>query len=177
MQRSNGMNGYPNFIPLLGRRPQAWAMVEGSDAYPSVYGTVRFYQTTFGVVVAAEIMGLPRGDGPCGGPVFGFHIHENPRCTGNTADPFADAGSHYDRDGCPHPGHAGDMPPLFGAGGYAFSVFLTDRFTVDEIIGRGVIIHASPDDFTTQPGGNAGEKMACGVIREKVLKLPSATLK
>jgi Cu-Zn family superoxide dismutase len=36
---------------------------------------------------------------------------------------------------------------------------------VDEVIGRGVIIHGSPDDFTTQPSGNAGEKIACGVIR------------
>ncbi len=165
MQKSNGMNGYPNFGGLLGRRPQAWAVVRGSERYSSIRGEVRFYQTTFGVVVMAEILGLPDGDDPCRAPVFGFHIHEGGQCTGNAADLFADVGTHYTPDGCPHPYHAGDLPPLFGAGGYGFSVFLTDRFTVDEIIGRAVIIHGSPDDFTTQPAGNAGEKIACGMIR------------
>ena len=48
--------------------------------------------------------------------------------------------------------------------GYAFSAFLTDRFTVKEIVGRTVIMHSSPDDFTSQPSGNAGEKIACGEI-------------
>lgn len=165
MYNSNGMNGYPNFAGLLGRRPQARATVWGSEHYPSVRGTVRFYQTAFGVVVAAEIMGLPDTDDPCTAPVFAFHIHEGGQCTGNTTDPFANVGVHYNPDACLHPYHAGDLPPLFGAGGYAFSVFLTDRFTVDEIVGRAVIIHAGLDDFTTQPSGNAGEKMACGVIR------------
>ena len=65
---------------------------------------------------------------------------------------------------CPHPYHAGDMPPLFGANGYAFSAFLSDRFTVEEVIGKTVIFHEAPDDFVTQPSGNAGAKMACGVI-------------
>lgn len=41
---------------------------------------------------------------------------------------------------------------------------MTDRFTIDETIGKTVIIHAKPDDFVTQPSGNAGEKIACGVI-------------
>ena len=165
MNHRNGMNGFPNFAGLLSRRPQAWATVQGSDRYPSVYGTVRFYQTTYGVVVTAEIMGLPDTDDPCERPIFGFHIHEGGSCTGNASDPFADVGMHYDPDGCPHPYHAGDLPPLFGAGGDAYAVFLTDRFTVDEILGRAVILHGSPDDFTTQPSGNAGEKLACGVIR------------
>ena len=57
------------------------------------------------------------------------------------------------------------MPPLFGCNGAAFSVFLTDRITVNEIIGKTVIIHSDPDDFTSQPSGNAGTKIACGVIR------------
>ena len=43
--------------------------------------------------------------------------------------------------------------------------FLTDRFTLKEIIGRTVVIHSMPDDFTSQPSGNSGEKIACGVIK------------
>lgn len=79
-------------------------------------------------------------------------------------DPFADAMSHYDPRGCAHPYHAGDLPPLFGNNSFALSVFLTDRFSVHEVIGRTVIIHDHPDDFTTQPSGNSGTKIACGVI-------------
>ena len=72
---------------------------------------------------------------------------------------------HYNPHGCDHPYHAGDLPPLFETSGLALSAFLTDRFTVDEVIGRTVIIHDQPDDFTTQPSGNSGTKIACGVIR------------
>ena len=73
--------------------------------------------------------------------------------------------SHYDPDGCEHPCHAGDLPPLFGNDGYALSLFLTNRFSVEEVTGRVVIIHSHPDDLTTGPSGNSGEKIACGVIR------------
>lgn len=58
------------------------------------------------------------------------------------------------------------MPPLFSNRGYAFQAFLTDRFTVLEILGRTVIIHDGTDDFTSQPAGNAGARIACGVIRK-----------
>lgn len=59
---------------------------------------------------------------------------------------------------------AGDMSVLFGNNGYAFSVFLTNRFRLSDVIGKTVIIHKDPDDYITQPSGNAGEKIACGVI-------------
>ena len=162
MNRNN--QRYPNFGGLLSRRSQAWAEVKGSDAYPDIQGHVRFYQTPYGVVVVAELQGLPNPSGNCESPVFGFHIHEEGACSGNTEDPFANVGMHWNPYSCPHPYHAGDLPPLFGANGYAFSVFLTDRFAVEEIIGRSVIIHSHPDDFTTQPSGNSGAKMACGEI-------------
>ena len=74
--------------------------------------------------------------------------------------------THYNPNQCAHPYHAGDLPPLFGSNGYAFEAFLTDRFTVSEVIGRTVIIHSKPDDFSTQPSGNSGEKIACGEIRK-----------
>lgn len=57
------------------------------------------------------------------------------------------------------------MPPLMGTDGKAFSMFMTDRFTVNEVIGRTVIIHLHPDDFAAQPSGNSGEIIACGVIK------------
>lgn len=81
------------------------------------------------------------------------------------SDPFADAMSHYNPNGCGHPNHAGDLPLLFGNNGFALSLFLTNRFYIDEVIGRTVILHDHPDDFTTQPAGNSGTKIACGVIR------------
>ena len=65
---------------------------------------------------------------------------------------------------CLHPYHAGDMPPLFAVGSRAFLAFFTDRFTASEIFGKTVIVHDGRDDFTTQPSGNAGKKIACGVI-------------
>lgn len=149
---------------VLSRRPNAVAIIKGSDRYPEIKGRVLFHQMNDGVLVRAEIIGLPKGKGECNSPVFGFHLHGGKKCTGNEFDPFADAGEHYNPDDCPHPYHAGDMPPLFGANGKAFAMFLTERFKVTEIIGKTVIIHAKPDDFETQPSGDAGEKIACGVI-------------
>lgn len=160
------MRGFHRFAgSVLQRKPNACAALKGSSEYPDCSGTVRFYQTDSGVLVSAEVSGLPVGTEPCGERVLGFHIHSGEQCAGDAADPFAAALGHYDPDGCPHPAHAGDMPPLFSNRGYAFEVFLTDRFSVREVIGRTVIIHASPDDFTSQPSGNAGKKIACGQIR------------
>lgn len=141
----------------------AAAKLSGSDKYPEIYGTVTFKQTENGVMVCAEVFNLPKGE-ECGGKVFGFHIHEGTSCSGNEKDPFADAKGHYNPKNCPHPYHAGDLPPLFGNNGYAAMSVLTDRITVEEIIAKVIIVHSMPDDFTSQPSGNSGEKMACGVI-------------
>ena len=64
--------------------------------------------------LAAELFGLPFSDGVCMSPVFGFHIHSGAACSGTESDPFADTGTHYNPNDCPHPYHAGDLPPLFG---------------------------------------------------------------
>lgn len=154
-------------LSLLRCRPQAEARIAGSKSCPDLSGTVRFYQTGEGVIVLAEISGLPRADLPCHERIFGFHIHEGTGCSGNMEDPFAGAMSHYNPHGCAHPHHAGDLPPLFGNNGFAFSLFLTNRFSVEEVIGKTVIIHDQPDDFTSQPSGSSGTKIACGVIRKK----------
>lgn len=152
-------------FPILHGRPQASANITGSESCPNLSGTVQFYQVKEGVVVYAEVRGLPQTDAPCHGQIFGFHIHSGTDCGGSLDEPFADAMSHYNPDGCGHPHHAGDLPPLFGNNGLALCAFLTNRFSIDEVIGRTVIIHDHPDDFTTQPSGNSGTKIACGVIR------------
>ncbi len=149
---------YNSYLPI------AIAAIRGSAEYPCLRGTVHFQQTQLGVLVSAEVFGLPHGEGECKGGVFGFHIHSGDSCSGNAEDPFADAGVHYDTGSCPHPYHAGDLPPLFENRGYAYMSVLIDRFRVREIIGKTVIIHSQADDFTSQPSGNAGEKIACGRI-------------
>ena len=154
-----------NLYTTLRGLPDAAAVVRGSGDASRINGTVKFYQRENGALVAADIFGLPVSAEKCKNNIFAFHIHSGGECTGNGEDPFANAGTHYDPDNCPHPYHAGDMPPLFGsAGGRAFLAFFTDRFTVDEVVGKTAVIHDSPDDFTTQPSGNAGRKIACGVI-------------
>lgn len=165
----NHPSSYSHFrahlLSALRSRPQAEARIAGSESFSDISGMVRFYQTNEGVIVYAEITGLPHDNAPCHGRIFGFHIHAGDSCSGNMDDPFADSMSHYNPNGCEHPYHAGDLPPLFGNNGLAVSAVLTDRFFVDEIIGKTVIIHDHPDDFTTQPSGNSGTKIACGVIQ------------
>ena len=153
-----------NLRMVLNDLPMAVAFVRGNAEYPGINGTVKFFQTSKGTVVWAEIFGLPDLNQKCGNDIFAFHIHGGTSCTGNVKDSFADAGTHYNPTDCPHPYHAGDMPPLFSAKKTAILIFLTDCFTTDEVIGKTVIIHDSPDDFTTQPSGNAGQKIACGKI-------------
>lgn len=152
-------------LSVLRRRPDARAVISGSPEYPELHGTVRFYQTMQVVLVAAEVSGLPQGTEPCAQQFFGFHIHSGERCSGTEEEPFADADGHYNPDGCPHPNHRGDLPPLLGNRGRALQVFLTDYFRVREVLGRTVIVHAGADDFTSQPSGNAGKMIACGEIR------------
>ncbi len=142
-------------------RPQAVAWVRGNEAHPQISGLVKFYATQQGgVLVEAEIFGLPDLDTRYSSDFYAFHIHED----GNCSDHFDMTGGHYNPTDQPHPYHAGDLPPLMGNQGYAWSVFYDKRFTVPEIIGKSVIIHAERDDFTTQPSGDPGEKIACGVI-------------
>lgn len=161
---------YMNFVHILSKPPHAIARIKGSDDYPEILGITRFFQTNCGVLVATEATGLPYLPGSCEHFVFAFHIHEGDSCTGNSDDMFANARMHYNPAECPHPRHAGDLPPLFSNEGYALSIFLTNRFTVEEIIGRTIIIHASPDDFKTQPAGNAGERIGCGIIKYNSFK-------
>ncbi len=150
---------------VLQGSPRAAAVISGSKMYPDISGIVKFYHTHKGTVVYAEITGLPCSHKQCASNIFGFHIHSGTSCSGNKDDPFADALAHYSENDCPHPAHSGDLPPLFGNNGTALSVFLTNRFSIESVLGKAVIIHDSPDDFTSQPAGNSGKKIACGIIK------------
>ncbi len=154
------------YYPMLNikKRPYAFAIIKGNDEYPRINGIVFFYKVQAGVLISIQLKGLPMSDDICKKTIFAVHIHSGNSCTGNSTDPFADAMTHYNPDNCPHPYHAGDLPPIFGANGFGVSVFLTNRFSTEEIIGKTVIIHSAPDDFTTQPSGNSGTKIGCGVI-------------
>ena len=143
---------------------KAVAYIRGSSKYPLIHGSVSFDETSNGIIVTARIYDLPQAKNNCVGRFFGFHIHEGTSCTGNANDEFANSLSHYNPTNCPHPYHAGDLPPLLENNGYAYMSFLTNKFTLQDVIGKVVIIHSIPDDFTTQPSGNPGEKIACGKI-------------
>ena len=143
----------------------AAAMLAGGNGYPEIRGTALFQQKENGVLITVNVFGLPKGDSDCDNRIFAMHIHDGTSCTGTKEDEFADAGMHYNPKGCPHPQHAGDLPPLFGCDGMAYCSVLTNRFALSEVIGKTLIIHDQPDDFTTHPSGNSGKKIACGIIR------------
>lgn len=131
---------------MFWKKKQAIAYLNGE----TIKGKVTFVQKLTGVLVTAEIFGLPAQQEEWG--IHGFHIHEN--CTGG----------HYNPKNLTHPYHAGDLPPLFSNEGYAFLSFVTTRFIIADVIGKAVVIHDSPDDFTTQPAGNSGTRLVCAEI-------------
>lgn len=141
-----------------GAYSSAIAHICGSHEDSCIRGTIRFLQQCHGVLIEASITGLPRNE--LG--FFGFHIHEGENCCG---DGFPNTGGHYNPGKTLHPNHAGDLPPLLADWGKAYMKVYTERFCVDDIIGKTVVIHENADDFHTQPSGNAGRKIACGTIR------------
>ena len=148
--------------------PEAYAFLYGSSQNQNLSGAAYLYPIWGGTLMLVEVSGLPYSDEICSRRIFGFHIHEGDSCTGTKEDPFADTGEHFNPAGCKHPEHAGDLPPIFGNHGYAFSAFYTERFQPEEVVGKTLVIHNMPDDFQTQPSGNAGMKIACGEIKENM---------
>ena len=143
----------------------AKAIIRGGKKYPKINGTVYFNETKNGVIVTAKINNLPQSKNKCTGGFFGFHIHEGTSCTGNSEDEFANSKTHLNPTNCPHPFHIGDLPPLIENNGFSYMTVLIDKFKIKDILGKAVIIHDMPDDFTTQPSGNSGTKIACGIIK------------
>ena len=128
-------------------------------------GTVTFTRNGDRVHVIAEVSGLTSG-------AHGFHVHEKGDCSASDA---TSAGGHFNPGGQPHGNpaagahHAGDMPMLVAdaSGNAALDVTLSTIVLGSEansIVGRAVVVHKDPDDFKTQPAGNSGARVACGVI-------------
>jgi len=143
--------------------PQASAALAPTQGNTTT-GNVLFRQEGDGNVrVTAEISGLTPGS-------HGFHIHEKGDCSAPDA---TSAGGHFNPHQTQHgkagEGHAGDLPSLEAdANGNAkLDVVLSSITLAGEhsIVGRGLIVHAAPDDYTTQPTGNAGARVACAVIQ------------
>ncbi len=130
-------------------------------------GHIEFLQVGERVRVQAVVTGLAPGS------EHGFHVHEVGDCSAPDA---ASAKGHFNPFGKPHAHysaperHAGDLPPLKAdaQGRAAFEVELNIISLTGgpaNILGRSVVVHANADDFRTQPAGNSGARIACGVIR------------
>lgn len=150
-----------------GGDPRATAQLQPTRGN-NVTGNVTFTQNGDKVVVAAKVSGLKPNQ------EHGFHVHEKGDCS--SGDGMSAAG-HFNPKGSPHghhstlARHAGDMPNLKAdAYGNASMTAELDIITVSEgptsVVGRGLIVHAQPDDYKSQPVGNAGARMACAVIQK-----------
>ena len=137
-------------------------------------GEVQLTETEGGVLVSMNLYKLPPGE-------HAIHIHEKGACT--PAATFADAGAHLNPGAHPHGymndhgPHDGDLPNIFvDADGAVTAHVMNTRVKLDEEDtsnrallndgdGAAIVIHASPDDYATQPTGNAGDRIACGEIK------------
>ena len=112
---------------LIGENsPSAYAKIMGGTKNESIYGSVLFYEYDNGTIVMTNVRGLPVKSDKCDNGFYGFHIHAGGSCTGTSEDEFANAGGHFNPNGCEHPAHAGDMPVLLSNNGTAISTFYTD---------------------------------------------------
>ncbi|TCK92910.1 Cu-Zn family superoxide dismutase [Natranaerovirga hydrolytica] len=146
----------------------AKAIIIGGPLAPDLRGVVIVREAFKGSEVYTHVVGLPpfqpADNGNPIGP-HGFHIHDEGDCTiGDPEDPFQDAGSHWAPYNEPHGNHAGDFPVLFSNDGRAIMSFYTDKFIPQDVIGKSIIIHQNPDDYRSQPTGDAGKRLGCGVF-------------
>lgn len=144
---------------------RATANVEARSG-STVSGTVVFTERGNGVAAHVTLSGLaPSSE-------HGFHVHEKSDCSAPDA---SSAGGHFNPTGAPHgaPGdaahHAGDLPSIVADSSGKVDVTLTLIGVTlapgpTSIVGHSVIVHRDKDDHTSQPAGNAGPRLACGII-------------
>ena len=130
----------------------------------NVTGMITFTKSDNGIKVVADLQGLTKGK-------HGFHIHE---CGDCSAVDGSSAGGHFNPEGKSHGAptdmmrHMGDMGNIEADdAGKAHLEYIDNTLALEgenSIIGRGIIVHKSEDDLKTQPTGNAGARVACGVI-------------
>jgi Cu-Zn family superoxide dismutase len=126
----------------------------------SAGGTVSFEQRGSKVLVSGTVSGLkPNAE-------HGFHVHEKGDCSSGDG---MSAGGHFNPAGIGHGHHAGDMPNVradaYGTATFSFETAgITIGAGATDIVGRGLIVHRDPDDYKSQPAGNAGPRLACAVI-------------
>jgi len=146
--------------------PKASANLEPTKGN-SAAGTVTFAQHGDKVAVSAHVTGLKPGS------EHGFHVHEKGDCSSgdgmSTGGHFNPAGKAHGPQTGEH--HAGDMPSLKAdSSGNASASFELSGVSIGsgagDLVGKGLIVHANPDDYKTQPTGNAGGRIACAVIRK-----------
>ena len=158
---------------MMGRGMMGGGMMKGRMAVASltptqgnnVRGLVMFHEMDGHLMVHAKVSGLkPNGE-------HGFHVHETGSCASTDG---SSAGGHFNPDGKPHgpqnaAHHVGDLPSLKAdANGVVDQKMMVMGPTIAagamSVVGRSVIVHALPDDFVTQPTGNSGARLGCGVI-------------
>lgn len=153
-------------LPLIadGKPPsRAVAVLHPTEGH-KVNGNVTITQSGKGAELTVTVNGLEPGP-------HGFHIHEFGDCT---AADGSSAGDHYDLRDHPHGApdspkrHLGDLGNIVAdAGGTARATIRSDSITLGgpgSVLGRSFVVHQKADDFTTQPAGASGERLACGVI-------------
>ena len=129
-------------------------------------GVVTFTQEGSGVHLVARVQGVEPG-------THGFHLHAGGSCDGPD---FTSAGDHFNPASAPHAGptapqrHNGDFGNVeVGADGTGNVDLVTDALSIgsgaNDVLGKAVILHAGKDDLTSQPSGNAGARIACGVVQ------------
>lgn len=141
------------------------AQMDSTEGNEGLAGFVRFEPHVDGVRVLAEVEGLPANSS------HGFHIHQYGDCG---APDGTSAGGHYNPQGMPHGGpdderrHMGDMGNIeTNEHGVGLIDYVDSHIQLDgpySILGRGVIVHAAADDLESQPTGDAGARLLCGVI-------------
>lgn len=150
----------------LSSKPTAVANLEPITGN-SARGTVTFTQDGDEVRVRANVSGLKPG------AEHGFHVHEKGDCSSGDG---MSTGGHYNPSGKPHgpprgEHHAGDMPSLtadsYGNASVSFELKgVAIGSGPADLVGKGLIVHRDPDDYKTQPTGNAGPRIACAVIQK-----------